>query len=152
MSVDSRELQAFVENLSCAEREMPEVMKELIVGEGVYAVGQAKKICKDEKIIKTGNFRNSFHTDPAPRYSGSKVTIDIHNNADYASHLEYGHIAVGNNGGSLRQRRRYALRRGHFVRGRYVLTRAIECTQTTQAGRINRKLNHILNRYFGGGT
>lgn len=152
MSVDSRQLEIFADNLSRAQREIPQMMREIIIGEGVYAVSQAKKICKDEKIIRTGNLRNSFHTDPAPRISGTRLRIDVHNSADYASHVEYGHLAVGRTGGSLHDRRRAAMMNGGFAPGKYILTRAIERTRATQTGRINRRLTRLFNKYFGGGT
>lgn len=152
MSVDTRQLELFVDNLSRAQRELPELMKQIIVGEGVYATGQAKKICKDEKIVRTGNLRNSFHTDPSPSINGTRLYIEVHNNADYASHVEYGHLAVGGGRGSLHGRRRAAMQGGRFVRGKYILTRAIERTRATQPGRINRKLSRFIKQHFGGDT
>ena len=151
MSVDSSQLRDFAEGLNRVRQDLPELMKKLVVGEGVYAVSQAKKICKDENIIRTGNLRRSFHTDPAPRVSGSIVSIDVHNSADYASHVEYGHLAVGRGGGSLRDRRRAAMHAGRFVRGKYILTRAVQLTKNTQQRRIDRKLRRFFNESIGGG-
>ncbi len=151
MSADYRQLVAFRNSLVRAQDGMTDFRKQLIVGEGVYAVKEAKKICKEERIIKTGNLRNSFHTDASPVVSGNIVRIDVHNTADYASHVEYGHIAVGKGSGTLRDRRRKALAGGKFVRGKYVLTRAVIRTLDTQPVRIGRKLDRYLKQHFGGG-
>jgi hypothetical protein len=149
MGAEYGQLVRFRDSIRSAAAGMTELKRQLIVGEGVYAVKQAKKICKDEEIIDTGNYRNSFHTDPAPVVTPQNARIDVHNGADYASHLEYGHLVVSRGGGSLHSRRRAAMAGGRFVRGKYVLTRAIQRTAATQAARINRKLEAYLRRYFG---
>lgn len=148
MGAEYGQLVRFAENIRSAAAGMTELKRQLIVGEGVYAVKQAKKICKDEDIIDTGNYRRSFHTDPAPVVTPQNARIDVHNGADYASHLEYGHLVVSRGGGSLHARRRAAMLGGRFVRGKYVLTRAIQRTKETQAHRISRKLEAYLRRCF----
>ena len=150
MGAEFGQLVRFADNLRRAEQGMPELKRQIIVGEGVYAVRQAKQICKDEEIIDTGNYRNNFHTDPNPVITPSSARIDVHNGADYASHLEYGHLVVSRGGGSLHARRRAAMEGGKFVRGKYVLTRAMQRTKDTQAVRISRKLQAYINRVFGG--
>lgn len=151
MGAEYSQLVAFANALRKAKDGMPDLKRQIIVGEGLYAVKEAKKICKEERIIKTGNLRNSFHTDPAPIVTDNLARIDVHNSANYASHVEYGHITVSRGGGSLHDRRRKALEGGKFVRGKYVLTRAIYRTRDTQPIRIQRKLNEYLKKVFGGG-
>lgn len=106
MSVNKKELEAFQKRMDALRDDIPEIMEELIIGEGVFAVGEARNICGDDKpdIIDTGNYRNSFHAGDKslrfkkkeehdgskPKKSGEWYKIDVYNNADYANHLENG--------------------------------------------------------------
>lgn len=152
MGANYGQLRQLAENLHRAEQGMTEFKRQLALGEGLYAVKQAKKICTDEDIIDTGNLRRSYHTDPNPMITPNTLRIDVHNSAKYASDVEYGHIVVRRGSTDLQQRRRAAMRNGRFVRGKYVLTRAIQRTLETQRARIGRKLNRYVKQFFGGGA
>lgn len=150
MGAEYSQLVAFANSLHKAKDGMLDLKRQIIVGEGLYAVKQAKKICKEERIIKTGNLRNSFHTDPAPVVTDNLARIDVHNSAEYASWVEYPHLIVSRGEGSLFDRRRKALEEQKYTRGRFILTRAIYRTRDTQPMRIQRKLREYLERAFGG--
>lgn len=150
MSADYGQLVRYAEGLRRAQAGMTEFKRQVIVGEGAYAVKQAKKICKDEQIIDTGNYRNSFHSDPAPVVTLDGARITVYNNADYASYLEFGHLIVRRGGGALTLRRREAVRGGKFVRGKYVLRRAIQRTLDTQNERVGRKLERYIREHTEG--
>lgn len=78
--------------------DMPKIMEQLVIGEGVYAVGQARRICKEDGIVNNGTYRMNFHAgDKAlslganeKAYDGGKIrrsgplySIDVYNNLDY---------------------------------------------------------------------
>ena len=130
MSADTRQL-------TKAGADMNEVRREIAQKEGQSVVTRAKFICRNEKIIDTGNLRNSFHAEPAQVGEGT-VSVVVANNADYASHVEYGHLTGVGSGGAepLRNRHMRALSAGHYVRGRYVLSRAVHGVLRTQEDRI----------------
>lgn len=106
MSFKFKKLVQFRDNLLDLIDDVPEIMEELVVGEGVYAVKQAKLITKNDSpdIIDSGAYRNNFHAgDKAigaplgrlhdgskPKVSGKTYRIDVYNNLDYAKHLERG--------------------------------------------------------------
>lgn len=153
MSADSRQLADLVRRLSRLRADMDAVRREIIAAEGQAVVTRAKLICKNEKIIDTGNLRNSFHAQ-TPSVGGGTASVVVANNADYASYVEYGHLTGVGRGSpeTLRNRRRAAMNNGRYVRGRYVLTRAIQSTLRTQNSRISRRLQRILERYYNGGS
>ena len=60
MSVDNSELMAFQNQIQALKDDIPEIMDSLAVGEGRYARDQARKICKEENIVNTGDYRRNF--------------------------------------------------------------------------------------------
>lgn len=102
---DYKELEKFKEKMLAMKEEAPAIIEELLIGEGVYAVGQARRLCKEDGIVDTGQYRMNFHAGnkamqtgdaqkefdgAAPRKRGNSYEIDFYNNLDYAKHLEYG--------------------------------------------------------------
>lgn len=169
MSVDNRELMEFGKALEALRDDIPEIINQLIVGEGVYAVGQARKICKNEPgLVNTGQYRNNFHAgDKAisydgkkphdgskPKRSGKRYRIDVYNNLDYAKPLEYGfrgHFVPGRWEGKTFVYEQGA-KTGMYVpfhRGHFTLRRAVRRTKTTQDARLNRKMNRIIRERLG---
>ena len=144
MSADTRQLAQLVRQLTKAVADMNEVRREIAQKEGQSVVTRAKLICRNEKIIDTGNLRNSFHAEPAQVGEGT-VSVVVANNADYASYVEFGHLTGVGKGApeTLRSRRRRAMNAGRYVRGKYVLTRAIHGTLRTQESRITKRLRRI---------
>lgn len=65
-------------------------MVSLAVGEGRYARDQARKICKEENIVNTGDYRRNFKSGTKAIRAGNSYKIDVFNNLDYAKPLEYG--------------------------------------------------------------
>ena len=105
MSMSVKELRQFRDNLERLKDRAPEVMEEILIGEGTFAVRQARNIVTDKKKVNTGAYRYNFHTgtkaQPAhtsarihdgskPRRQGRTWVIDVYNNLDYASFLEMG--------------------------------------------------------------
>lgn len=144
MSADTSELARLVRQLTKAGADMNEVRREIAQKEGQSVVTRAKLICRNEKIIDTGNLRNSFHAEPAQVGEGT-VSVVVANNANYASYVEFGHLTGVGRGipATLRNRRRRAMTAGHYVRGRYVLSRAVHGVLRTQEDRIIRRLRRI---------
>lgn len=154
MSVDNSELVAFQAQLQALENDIPEIMDQLAVGEGRYARDQARKICKEEGIVNTGDYRRNFKSGTKAIRAGRSYKIDVFNNLDYAKPLEYGfrsHFVPGHwEGSSFVYQRNdpeggmFVGPPGGFVRGHFTLLRAVKRTKTTQAARLNRKMDRII--------
>lgn len=155
MSVDNSELVAFQNQLQALENDIPEIMNQLAVGEGRYARDQARKICKEEGIVNTGDYRRNFKSGTKAIRAGHAYKIDVFNNLDYAKPLEYGfrsHFVPGHwEGSSFVYQKNdpeggiFVGPPGGFVRGHFTLLRAVKRTKTTQAARLNRKMDRIIN-------
>lgn len=154
MSVDNSELVAFQNQLQALENDIPEIMDQLAVGEGRYARDQARKICKEEGIVNTGDYRRNFKSGTKAIRAGRAYKIDVFNNLDYAKPLEYGfrsHFVPGHwEGSSFVYQKNdpeggmFVGPTGGFVRGHFTLLRAVKHTKTTQAARLNRKMDRII--------
>ncbi len=154
MSVDNSELVAFQVQLQALENDIPEIMDQLAVGEGRYARDQARKICKEEGIVNTGDYRRNFKSGTKAIRAGRAYKIDVFNNLDYAKPLEYGfrsHFVPGHwEGSSFVYQKNdpeggmFVGPPGGFVRGHFTLLRAVKRTKTTQAARLNRKMDRII--------
>lgn len=154
MSVDNSELVAFQNQLQALENDVPEIMDQLAVGEGRYARDQARKICKEEGIVNTGDYRRNFKSGTKAIRAGRAYKIDVFNNLDYAKPLEYGfrsHFVPGHwEGSSFVYQKNdpeggmFVGPPGGFVRGHFTLLRAVKRTKTTQAARLNRKMDRII--------
>lgn len=155
MSVDNSELVAFQNQLQALENDIPEIMDQLAVGEGRYARDQARKICKEEGVVNTGDYRRNFKSGTKAIRAGRAYKIDVFNNLDYAKPLEYGfrsHFVPGHwEGSSFVYQKNdpeggmFVGPPGGFVRGHFTLLRAVKRTKTTQAARLNRKMDRIIN-------
>lgn len=178
MSVDFSGITAERKRMEALLRDMPDIMSQLVVGEGVYAVKQARSICKEDGIVNNGTYRMNFHTgsctaadpgsqeyDGSPvKHSGATYRIDVYNNLDYAQHLEHGfrsHFVPGYWDGHTFVYQpgfpggMYVGPYNGFVNGHFTLRRAIRRTEQTQDARLSRKFNRILNQRIngkGGGT
>jgi len=163
MTMKYDQLVEFRNNLQKLAEDMPHVMDQLVVGEGVYAAKQAKLICKNDEpdIINTGNYRNNWHSGDKATRTKREYKIDVFNNADYASHIEYGfrsHWVPGEWQGNTFvyipgvKTGMYVGPRNGYVKGRYVLRRAIKNTKKTQDARLQRKLRRIVSSYAKGGS
>ena len=148
MSVDNSELLAFQNQIQALKDDIPEIMDSLAVG---------------ENIVNTGDYRRNFKSGTKAIRAGNSYKIDVFNNLDYAKPLEYGfrsHFVPGHwEGNSFKYQRNdpdggmYVGPAGGYVRGHFTLRRAIRRTKTTQAARLNRKMDRIIRqRMNGGGT
>ena len=54
----------FGKALVALQADLPEIMDHLAVGEGRFARDQARKICTEENIINTGDYRRNFKSIP----------------------------------------------------------------------------------------
>lgn len=144
MSVDTRQLEKFAKQLAKAGADMNEVRREIIQKEAQSVVTRAKLICTKEKIVDTGYFRNNFHAQKAVVSDGN-ASCAVGNNVEYASYVEYGHLKVKRGSAPLLQRRREAMDNERYVRGRYVLTRAMQDALRTQKNRIYKRLRRIYD-------
>ncbi len=150
MSVDNSELVAFAAAIQALKDDVPDILDSLAVGEGMYARDQARKICKQDGIVNTGAYRLNFKCGKKAIRHGKAYKIDVFNNLDYAKHLEYGfrgHFVPGHWDGSSFVYQPKDPEGGMYVKfnpGHFVLRRAIKRTKTTQAARLDRKMNRII--------
>ena len=152
MSVNNSEMIAFQKALEALQNDIPEIMDRIVVQEGMYARDQARKICKEDGIVNTGNYRRNFKSGTKAIRAGNVYKIDVYNNLDYAGHLEYGfrgHWVPGYwDGGSFVYVKGY--REGgiyvKFTLGHYTLQRAIDNTKKSQDRRIERKYLQELKK------
>lgn len=79
MSVDNSELLAFQNQIQALKDDIPEIMDSLAVGEGRYARDQARKICKEENIVNTGDYRRNFKSGTKAIRAGNSYKIDVFN-------------------------------------------------------------------------
>ncbi len=130
------------------------IMDRLVVGEGINARDNARRICKREKIVNTGAYRRGFMSGTAAIREGNRYKIDVYNNTDYAKHLEYGfrsHFVPGHWEGNTFVYKRgsktgmYVGPKGGYVPGHYTLRRALLETKRTQDARLQRKLLKYLS-------
>ena len=168
MSMSVKELKQFRDNLVKLKDKAPEVMEEILVGEGTFAVGQARKIVTTYGAVNTGAYRYNFHTGTKsrpvdasakmhdgtkPRRQGKTWIIDVYNNLDYASFLEMGfrsHFVPGYWAGKT-----FVYSPGYpggmyvgpykgYVNGTWALRTAMHRTEQTQAPRIQRKFERYI--------
>ncbi|MFV0351225.1 MAG: HK97 gp10 family phage protein [Oscillospiraceae bacterium] len=158
MSVDYGDLVTFRNNLQALLDDVPNIMDELVVGEGVYAVKQAVRLCQEKKIDNTSLYKRSFHADEKAHRSGDEYRISFYNNADYAKHIEYGfrsHFVPGHWEGSTFVYAQkdpaggmYVGPRGGYVPGKFVFRLACRAVATTKDARLRRKLYAALRQRF----
>lgn len=177
MSVDHSQMDEFQRRIAGLKRDVPGIMEQLVIGEGVYAVKQARSICKEDGIVNNGTYRMNFHAgsaalidsggqpyDGAPiQRSGNTYRIDVYNNLDYAKHLEYGfrsHFVPGYWEGKTFIYQpgfpggMYVGPYNGFVNGHFTLRRAVRRTKLTQDARLKRKIDRIISQRInmdGGG-
>lgn len=141
----------FGKALVALQADLPEIMDQLAVGEGRFARDQARKICTEENIINTGDYRRNFKSSSKAIRTGTAYKIDVFNNLNYAKPLEYGFRGHFVPGKYLSGPYREKFPDGMYVKfkpGRYTLERAIEETKRTQESRIERKLNKEIKKYL----
>ena len=164
MSVNRNELVQYIENLKALrDTGLPDIMSEIAVGEGVFAVGEARKICKNDvpDIVNNGDYRRNWKSDKTAKQSGKRYIVRFYNPLDYAGHLEYGfrsHFVPGHWEGNTFVHNRddpeggmFVGPKGGYVRGRFVLRRAVKRTKDTQYARVNRKIDKAINRHMNNG-
>lgn len=92
MSVKKNDLVQFIGGLQTLTDEVPEIMTKIAVGEGVYAVKQARLICTNDSpdIVNTGDYRRNWKSDQTAKRAGRRFIVRFYNPLDYAGHLEHG--------------------------------------------------------------
>lgn len=93
-------------------------------------VAEVKKETTAQKLVKTGNYRRSWTADV--NKDGINTEIKCINEAEYASHLEYGHRIVTRAGRDT----------GRKTKGRFVGLISMTKTQT----RIRPELTNLLRK------
>ena len=165
MSVNKNELVQWIGQLETLKGDVPEIMGKIAVGEGVYAVKQARRICTDDMsepkrqktgVVNTGAYRLNWKADKTARRSGRKFIVRFYNGLDYASHLEYGfrsHFVPGHWEGHTFVYNRddpeggmFVGPKGGYVRGHFTMKRAAKKTKDTQQARVSRKITREINK------
>ena len=139
----------FGKALVALQADIPDIMDKLVVGEGRFARDQARKICTEENIINTGDYRRNFNSSSKAIRIGTAYKIDVFNNLDYAKPLEYGFRGHFVPGKYLSGTYRKKFPNGMYVKftpGKYTLERAVEATKRTQDSRLERELNKEIKK------
>lgn len=143
----------FGKALVALQADIPEIMDKLVVGEGRFARDQARKICTEENIINTGDYRRNFNSSSKAIRIGTAYKIDVFNNLDYAKPLEYGfrgHFVPGHWDGKSFVYQPKDPQGGMFVHslipGHYTLERAVNATKRTQNARLQRRFEQELKK------
>lgn len=153
------ELEKYIAGLEKLKEDMPKLMNALVVGEGVNIVDEAKRICTQEKIVNTGNYRNQWECSKKALRNGDRYYVRVFNNCDYATHLEYGFRAhfvpgewMGNSFKYIRGYKKgmYVGKKNGVVPGHYTLHRAMSRTFATQAARIQLRTEAWVKTYTEG--
>lgn len=158
MAVRKGDLVKWIGQLEALKGDVPAVMDKIAVGEGTYAVKQAKQICTEDvpDIVNTGEYRRNWHSDKKARRSGRKYIVRFFNSMDYAGHIEYGfrsHFVPGHwDGNSFVYQRNdpqggmFVGPKSGYVRGRYTMKRATKETLKNQASRVGRKVEKEIKQ------
>lgn len=86
-------------------------------------VAEAKKETSAQNLVKTGNYRRSWTAEVEK--SGLDTSVKCINEAEYASHLEYGHRIVTRTGRDTGRKTK-----GRFV-GKYAFNKTRDMVQAT---------------------
>lgn len=95
-------------------------------------VSEAKIETSIQGLVKTGNYRGSWNADIDKK--GRETVIKCINDAEYASHLEYGHRIVTRTGKDT----------GRKTQGRFVGRTAINRTRKFISGTVKKLLRKIF--------
>ena len=155
MSVKKNDLVQFIGGLQTLTDEVPEIMTKIAVGEGVYAVKQARLICTNDSpdIVNTGDYRRNWKSDQTAKRAGRRFIVRFYNPLDYAGHLEHGfrsHFVPGHWDGKSFVYQPKDPQGGMFVHslipGHYTLERAVNATKRTQDARLQRRFEQELKK------
>ena len=158
MSVNNRDLALFQSQLENLKNDVPEIMDKIAVGEGDYAKKQARLICTTDApdIVNTGDFRRNWKSSRKAQRAGNGYIVRLYNPLDYASHIEHGfrsHFVPGHWDGNTFVYNRndpeggmFVGPKGGYVRGRFVMKRAVKRTKDTQRARVDRKIQREINK------
>ena len=95
-------------------------------------VEEAKSETTLQSLVKTGNYRRNWTSDIDKK--GKDTVVKCINNAEYASHLEYGHRIVTRSG----------IDTGRKTLGRFVGRTAIQNTRRFISGSVKKLLRKIF--------
>ena len=95
-------------------------------------VSEAKTETDLQRLVKTGNYRRNWTSDVDKK--GKDTVVKCINNAEYASHLEYGHRIVTRSGVDT----------GRKTQGRFVGRTAIKNTRRFIAGTVKKLMRKIF--------
>lgn len=95
-------------------------------------VEEAKSETTLQSLVKTGNYRRNWTSDIDKK--GKDTVVKCINNAEYASHLEYGHRIVTRSGRDT----------GRKTLGRFVGRTAIQNTRRFISGSVKKLLRKIF--------
>ncbi len=158
MSVKKNDLIQYIGGLQALTDEVPEIMSKIAVGEGVYAVKQARLICTTDvpDIVNTGDYRRNWKSDKTARRSGKRYIVRFYNPLEHASHLEHGfrsHFVPGHWEGNTFVYNRndpeggmFVGPKGGYVRGHFTMKRAAKKTKDSQRARVSRKITREINK------
>ena len=95
-------------------------------------VSEAKTETDLQRLVKTGNYRRNWTSDVDKK--GKDTVVKCINNAEYASHLEYGHRIVTRSGRDT----------GRKTLGKFVGRTAIQNTRRFISGTVKKLLRKIF--------
>lgn len=159
--VEKSDLTQYIQRLQALKADIPAIVGRIAVGEGAYAVRQARMICKADGIVNTGQYRRNWQSDKTAKRSGRRYIVRFYNPLDYAGHLEHGfrgHFTPGHwegkvfvyNPGDPKGGMYVPKGGGKYVRGKFVMKRAARRTKDTQQARVTRKIEQEIKRCMEG--
>lgn len=95
-------------------------------------ISEAKVETSIQNLVKTGNYRGSWTSDVVKK--GKDTVVKCINNAEYASHLEFGHRIVTRSGHDT----------GRKTQGRFVGRIAMNRTRRFISGTVKKLLRKIF--------
>ncbi len=104
-------------------------------------VDEAKKETTLQKLVKTGNYRGSWTSDIIKK--GKDTVVKCINNAEYASHLEWGHEIVYHTGSKAKGTYK-EVRTKRKTQGRFVGRTAIKRTRQYISGTVKKLMRKIF--------
>lgn len=158
MSVNRNELTQWIGQLEALKDDVPDILSEIAVGEGVYAVKQARLICKNDvpDIVNSGDYRRNWKSDKKAKRAGRRFIVRFYNPLDYAGHLEHGfrsHFVPGHWDGNTFVYSRddpgggmFVGPKSGYVRGHFTMKRAVKKTKDSQPARVNRKMDQAIRK------
>ena len=96
------------------------------------SVNEGVRVAKENTPVISGFMRRQWRSAPAVKSRGGGVTKSMVNSADYSEFVNYGHRIVNGAGETV-----------GFVKGKYMLEKAISHTEKTMAKEFKKEVERV---------